>query len=163
MLNTPGRNYVFYHYTLRKPSIKYPITTSSPSYGHIGDIAKILYKRNIVREDQQPNIESDTHQMCHKAGLPLSMQLFAICLDSLLSNLANVMTSVHIGRRTVRNTVLAYADDVTLLVTSPQDILRIKTALVQYAAATGARVNVKKSGAMAIGSWDTSVNIMDIP
>jgi hypothetical protein len=77
------------------------------------------------------------------------MQLFAICLDPQLTNLANVMTSVHIGRRTVKTTVLAYADDVTLLVTSPQDIPRIKTALDQYAAATGARINIKKYRAVA--------------
>jgi hypothetical protein len=95
-------------------------------------------------------------------GCPLSMQLFAICLDPLLTNLANA-TSVHIGRHTVKTTVLAYADDVTLLVTSPQDISRIKTALNQHAAATGARINIKKSRAMAGGSWDTSTNIMDIP
>jgi len=97
-----------------------------------------------------------------RQGCPLSMQLFAICLDPLLTNLENVMTNVHIGRRTVTNTVLAYVDDVTLLVTSPQDIPRIKTAVEQYAATSGARINIQKSRAMAVGAWDNCINIMGI-
>jgi hypothetical protein len=64
-----------------------------------------------------------------RQGCPLSMQLFMICLDPLLANLENVMTGVHTGRRPVNNTVLAYVDDVTLLVTSPQDIPKIRTAM----------------------------------
>ena len=87
-----------------------------------------------------------------RQGCPLSMQLFAICLDPLLTNLANVMTRVHKGRPTNKTSVLAYEDDVTLLVTSLQDIPRIKAALDQHAATTGAMINVKKSGAMAVGS-----------
>jgi hypothetical protein len=69
--------------------------------------------------------------------------------------------TVHIGRRTVQTTVLAYADDVTLIVTFPH-IPSIKQALDHYAAASGARINIQKSKVMAVGSWDTAIDILDI-
>jgi hypothetical protein len=58
---------------------------------------------------------------------------------------------------------MAYADDVTILVTSPTDIQTIQETLHCYEEATGANVNIGKSRAVAIGSWDTSHRIMDIP
>jgi hypothetical protein len=48
-----------------------------------------------------------------RQGYPVSMQIFAICLVPLLTNLANVIIKVHIGRRTAKNTVMVYADNVT--------------------------------------------------
>ena len=97
-----------------------------------------------------------------RQGCPLNTQLFAIYLDPLITNLEKVLTPVHIGRRTVQTTVLAYTDDVTLIVTSPHDIPKIKQALDHYAAASGARINIQNSKAMAVGSWDTAIDILDI-
>jgi hypothetical protein len=51
---------------------------------------------------------------------------------------------------------------VTLIVTSSHDIPKIKQALDQYAAASGARINIQKSKAIAVGSRDTAIDIMDI-
>jgi len=58
--------------------------------------------------------------------------------------------------------VLAYADDVTILLQSPSDIPQIQTILDQYAAESGAKINIRKSKAMGVGRWDTTVNIMGI-
>jgi hypothetical protein len=52
---------------------------------------------------------------------------------------------------------------VTIFVTSPTDIPKIQEALKCYEGASGAKVNIGKSRAIAIGPWDTSVRIMDIP
>jgi hypothetical protein len=47
---------------------------------------------------------------------------------------------------------VAYADDVMVFLTSPAEILELETIIVTYTAATGARVNVAKSKAMAVGT-----------
>jgi len=80
------------------------------------------------------------------------MQLYALCLDPLLKTLETIMKGSRIGRTQVTNKVIAYADDVTLLVTDPQDITRIKEAIREYEAASGARINYEKSQALAIGN-----------
>jgi hypothetical protein len=48
-----------------------------------------------------------------------------------------------------RTSVIAYADDVTILVTSPSDIQKIQDALHCYEQATGAKVKIGKSRAVA--------------
>ena len=59
--------------------------------------------------------------------------------------------------------VVAYADDVTIFITSPADIPIINDALRKYEATSGARVNIRKSKAIAVSRWDTSLQIMGIP
>ena len=59
--------------------------------------------------------------------------------------------------------MVAYADKVTIFATSPDNIRTIRDAIRCYEAASGARLNVEKSKAMAIESWDTSTDIMGIP
>jgi hypothetical protein len=39
----------------------------------------------------------------------------------------------------------------------------MKELLLRCETATGARINTQKSRAMAIGNWDTTIQIMDIP
>jgi hypothetical protein len=46
--------------------------------------------------------------------------------------------------------------------TSPHDIPLLQTILDDYEAATGARINIGNSKALAISNWDTTVNIMHI-
>jgi len=98
-----------------------------------------------------------------RQGCPLSMLLYAICLNPLLCTLDKQLTGLDIGRRRARTSVIAYADDVTILVTSPSDIQKIQDALHTYEEATGAKVNIRKSRAVPIKSWNTSIRIIDIP
>ena len=58
---------------------------------------------------------------------------------------------------------MAYADNITLLVTNPKDIPALAETLRRYEKATGASLNIRKSKAMAAGSWNTTVTMMDIP
>ena len=51
----------------------------------------------------------------------------------------------------------------TIFVTSQHDILKTQDAIHNNAAASGARINITKSKAMAVGPWDTSINVLNIP
>jgi hypothetical protein len=91
------------------------------------------------------------------------MQLYALCLDALLHALEEIMTKNRIERRSSTTAVIAYADDVTLFVSNPQDISKIQEIIRKYETASGARINYRKSKALAIGTWDTTADIMNIP
>jgi hypothetical protein len=94
---------------------------------------------------------------------PMSMLLFALILNPLLGLLERNLTGIRIGHRTQKTAVVAYADDVTIVVTAPQDINIIRDLLLTYERATCSCLNIRISKAMAVGSWDTSLNMFDIP
>ena len=98
-----------------------------------------------------------------RQGCPLSMQLYALRLDPLLKELQTIMIGSKKGKTQATNTVMAYADDVTLLVSDPQAIPKIQETIRRYEAASGARINYAKSQAMAINNWNIEMEIMDIP
>ena len=58
--------------------------------------------------------------------------------------------------------VIAYTDDVTIILRSSKDIPIVQEAPRCYEDASGAKLNIQKSKAMALGSWDTSHTIMRI-
>jgi len=93
-------------------------------------------------------------------GCPIGTQLFAVCLYPLLCTLQNNLAGIQIGRRCIKTTVVAYADDVTIFVASPTDIPKTQEALYCFVEASGAKVNIGKSRTLAIGPWDTSVPII---
>jgi len=90
------------------------------------------------------------------------MILFAICLNPLLCTLEDKLTGIRIASKGPKAKVIAYADDVTIFVTSPADIPIINDALRKYEAVSRARVNIRKSKGIAVSRWDTSVQIMGI-
>jgi len=92
-------------------------------------------------------------------GCPLSMLLFALCLNPLLWLLDQTLTGTRIGRGT-RTAVDAYADDTTLLVTDPKNIPTLAKTLRRYEKAC---LNIRKSKAVVARSWNTTVYTMDIP
>jgi hypothetical protein len=98
-----------------------------------------------------------------RQGCPLSMALFALALNPLLSMLAATLPGVSTGRKSAPVAAIAYADDVTVFLTSPHDVPLLRRALTLYERASGAEVNVRKSAALALGSWDTATTIWDIP
>ena len=78
----------------------------------------------------------------------------------------------YIGKRTqghsdrtgnAKTAVISYADDVTIFLTSPAVVRKLQETLLTYEAGTGAKVNMRKSRALALGAWDTTTRIMDIP
>jgi hypothetical protein len=98
-----------------------------------------------------------------RQGFPLRMILFVLALNPFLSMLASTLPGVKIGLQGTRTATVAYADDVTVFLTSPRDVEILQDAISRYEQASGARVNVRKSTALAIGGWNTSLNICNIP
>jgi hypothetical protein len=88
------------------------------------------------------------------------MLLYALCLNPLLCTLENKLTGLRIKQRDSKTAVVAYANDVTIFVTKHNDIKVLQDALRCFEAASGAQVNIGGSKAIAVGPWDT---IMDIP
>jgi hypothetical protein len=73
------------------------------------------------------------------------------------------LPGIQLGRGDSKTAVVACADDITIFLTSPTDIFIVQDAIRRYETASGARLNVRKSKAIALGTWDTTVNAMDIP
>jgi hypothetical protein len=91
------------------------------------------------------------------------MALFALCLDPLIKAIAKKLPGIWIGCHKATSTVLAYADDVNILMMSQHDIPVLQTILDEYATAKGARINIGKSKALVISTWESTVNIMQVP
>jgi hypothetical protein len=72
------------------------------------------------------------------------------------------LQGIRIQNNQMKTAMVAYADDVTILATSPGDIIAIRDAVQQYEKATGAVVNIQKSQALPVGSWDTNLPVMNI-
>ena len=58
--------------------------------------------------------------------------------------------------------MVAYADEVTIFVTSTADFDITKEAIRVYERASVARLNPRKSKALAIGSWCTQETVLGI-
>jgi hypothetical protein len=61
-----------------------------------------------------------------------------------------------------KTTIMAYAEDVTILLTAADEIQATHTAIQCYQKASGAIINITKSSAMAIGGWKTTTKVMEI-
>jgi len=96
-------------------------------------------------------------------GCPLSMLLYAICINNLLQTLDEEIRGVKTGNGKSGTAAVAYADDITILLTRPEDIPKLHEILDTYQKASGASVNMDKSRAMAIGEWNETMRIMNIP
>jgi hypothetical protein len=86
-----------------------------------------------------------------RQGCPLSMLLYAICLNHFLCALHEEISGIQLGSRNQKTAVIAYADDVTILAIKPAETLKIRELITQYEDASGARINIHKSKAIALG------------
>jgi hypothetical protein len=87
---------------------------------------------------------------------------FTMCLKPLLFMIVESLAAAHSEPHNKKTAVIAYADDVTIILTSPKGIPIVQEALRCYEDATGAKQNIQKSKAMALDSWDISHTIMGI-
>ena len=90
------------------------------------------------------------------------MLLFTLCLDPFLLLLDDVLNGANMRRRKKRTAVTANADDVTTILTDPQDIPKVHDAIRLHAEASGAELNVRKSAALPLGAWNTGHMIFDV-
>jgi hypothetical protein len=65
-----------------------------------------------------------------RQGCPMSMTVFAMCIDPLLRMLEQNLFGIQIGKRARRRVLLAYADDVTIFVTTPANLHIIQETTV---------------------------------
>ena len=56
--------------------------------------------------------------------------------------------------------MIAYSDDVTIILRPPKDIAIVQDAPCCHEDASGAKLNIQKSKAMTQVSWDTSHTIL---
>jgi hypothetical protein len=98
-----------------------------------------------------------------RQGCPLSTALFALCINPLIQCLEENLQGVRFNRGQRKVAVVAYADDITILITASEDIERLKEIVQCYEGATGARLNVRKSQALAVGTSDLTRSVMGIP
>ena len=97
-----------------------------------------------------------------RQGCPLSMTLFTLCINPLIYRLEKQLRGIRVNWRQGKTSVVAYADDVTVLVTAPEEIAAIEEELRFYEEANGAKLNIAKSHAMALGSWNTTRTVINI-
>jgi hypothetical protein len=82
--------------------------------------------------------------MLNKTRMPTE---HALCLNPFLCMLDDNLSGIRLRHHSKKTTVVAYADDVTILVTSPNDIQLIKDAITCCQEASGAQINLGKSKA----------------
>jgi len=92
----------------------------------------------------------------------MSMILYAFCLNPLLKMLEEKLPVNQIGRRALRTSVVAYADDVTIVVKSPRDLPVMSDATRRYERVSGAYLNPRESKSLAIGGWSATETILGI-
>jgi len=120
--------------------------------------------RNASSEVQVNGFSSNCFQInCSiRHGCPLSMMLYALCINPLLHKLEEALSGVRIRRRSPGTAAIAYADDVTVFVTDQDEAQSLQGILRTFEKATGAKINMDKYKALAIGGWDTTQKIMNI-
>jgi len=101
-------------------------------------------------------------QSAIRQGCPLSMALYALCVHPLLRTLENRLTGVSIGEGRKRISVLAYADDITVLLSNREDIEKVHHSIRIHEEAAGAQLNPNKSRTIAVGGWTEPITPLGI-
>jgi len=79
------------------------------------------------------------------------MALFTMCLQPFLTMLKQRLPGVCIGWGFEPVSVVAYADDVSVFITSVADFSMVQEAIQQFERASSARLNLCRSRALPIG------------
>jgi hypothetical protein len=90
------------------------------------------------------------------------MALFSLCINPLLTYLNKNLSGVRIGWSESNTAVVAYADDVTIFLTKAEEFRRVREAIELYEKASGARLNIRKSKALAIEGWENTDNELGV-
>jgi hypothetical protein len=86
-------------------------------------------------------------------GCPVSMLLYALALNPLLTLLDTHLRGVDIGPRRHKYTSAAYADDVTVILTDMAEVEILDRKIRNYEKSAGVRINWEKFHALPVGEW----------
>ncbi|CAM2104930.1 unnamed protein product [Caretta caretta] len=86
-------------------------------------------------------------------GCPLSGQLYALAIEPFLCLLRRRLTGLVLQEPELRLVLLAYADDMLLVVQDLGDLARVEACQAIYSAASSAWVNWVKSSGLAVRDW----------
>jgi hypothetical protein len=62
-----------------------------------------------------------------RQGFPLSVLLFALCIELFVRALADILPDISFGSHGTHPALLAYADDITIMLSPQETYLRYKT------------------------------------
>lgn len=91
-----------------------------------------------------------------RQGCPLSRQLYCLVIEPLLCRLRKNLKGVVIpnSNDNFKLFLSAYADNITVFITSQEDITTLNRTIGVYEKASSARVNWSKCGGFIIGRWE---------
>jgi hypothetical protein len=122
---------------------------------------KSLYTEATLAVQINGNLHGPIQILCGVQGCPLSMTLYTLCLQTFLNLLEQRLPGIRIGRSHRPISVVAYVDDITIFLSSRNDIPIIEDAIRIFEEASGTH-NTRKSKALPIGTWNTTINIIGI-
>jgi len=118
-------------------------------------ILRVLCKNVTSRCEVNGLIECSVRQGC-----PLSMIMYAVVLKQFLTSYAENLEGLKRRPASSHVSVFAYADNITIILTSPAVVKAVRTALHLYQRAAGASLNLKKSkpyywadGTLSLNQW----------
>ncbi|CAM2118937.1 unnamed protein product [Caretta caretta] len=88
-----------------------------------------------------------------RQGCPPSGQLYTLAIEPFLCLLRRRLTGLVLWEPKLRLVLLAYADDVLLMVQDPGDLARVEACQAIYSAASSIRVSWVKSSGLALGDF----------
>ncbi|CAM2105395.1 unnamed protein product [Caretta caretta] len=88
-----------------------------------------------------------------RQGCPLLGQLYVLAIEPFLCLLRRRLTGLVLQEPELRLVLLAYANDVLLVVQDPGDLAWVEACQAIYLAASPAQVNWVKSSGLAVGDW----------
>ena len=87
-----------------------------------------------------------------RQGCPKSAIIFAFVMSPFIDFLSSRLRGLEVGE--IKFRASAYADDVTAVLTSMNDVRVVRDAFAEYEAVSGLAVSSQKTRAIALGTWD---------
>ncbi|CAM2106960.1 unnamed protein product [Caretta caretta] len=94
-----------------------------------------------------------------RQGCPLWGQLYTLVIEPFLCLLRRRLTGLVLREPELRLVLLAYADDMLLMVQDSGDLARVEACQAIYLAASSARVNWVKSSGLVVGDWQQASSL----
>ncbi|KAJ3614342.1 hypothetical protein NHX12_017916 [Muraenolepis orangiensis] len=128
-----------------------------------GFIAKIMVLYNNIESVLKFNGSlCAPFRVCRgvRQGCALSGMLYALSLEPLLSRIRSKLQGLFLPGFNGNLVLSAYADDVVVFVRDQTDIDVLVDIVREFSSASAARVNWKKSEALAVGEWSGGLPVL---